>query len=302
MTTCQDACRCSSPVSLDLPAIEPEAPATGDLTVSLFAIPGMDCPAEEQLIRLVLQAIPGLARLEFDLARRELRVIHAGTPARLAQLLGQLGLGARLVSSGPEAAVAALGLGAPAPSPAQEVRVLKWLLAINALMFAVEIATGWLAQSTGLIADAMDMFADATVYGLALYAVGRDIRHQRRAATLSGWLQLLLALAALAEVLRRLVFGSAPEPPLMMSIALLALLANLACLVLLARHRHGGVHMKASWIFSTNDVLANLGVIAAGLLVAWTGSRYPDLLIGTLIALLVLNGARRILGLTRRGV
>ncbi|MEH6388461.1 MAG: sodium:proton antiporter, partial [Pseudomonas profundi] len=62
-----------------------------------------------------------------------------------------------------------------------------------------------------------------------------------------------------------------------------------------SKHREGGVHMKASWIFSANDVLINLGVIVAGALVAWTGSSYPDLVIGTLVGLIVLNGARRIL-------
>jgi Co/Zn/Cd efflux system component len=177
-----------------------------------------------------------------------------------------------------------------------EARTLRWLLAINAVMFVVEIVAGWLAQSTGLIADSLDMFADAAVYGLALYAVGHAGR-QLGAARLSGWLQLLLALGVLAEVLRRWLTGSAPEPLPMMGIALLALAANVTCMVLLAKHRDGGAHMKASWIFSTNDVLANLGVIVAGALVAWTGSNVPDLVIGTLIGLLVLNGARRILSL-----
>lgn len=177
-----------------------------------------------------------------------------------------------------------------------EANTLRWLLGINALMFVVEIVTGWLAQSTGLIADSLDMLADAAVYGLALYAVGHAGR-QLGAARLSGWLQMLLALGVLSEVMRRWLFGSAPEPLPMMGIALLALVANVACLALLARHRDGGAHMRASWIFSTNDVLANLGVILAGALVAWTGSNLPDLLIGLLIALLVLNGARRILQL-----
>lgn len=177
-----------------------------------------------------------------------------------------------------------------------EAKTLRWLLGINALMFVVEIVTGWLAQSTGLIADSLDMLADAAVYGLALYAVGHAGR-QLGAARLSGWLQMLLALGVLSEVVRRWVLGSAPEPLPMMGIALLALVANVACLALLARHRKGGAHMRASWIFSTNDVLANLGVILAGALVAWTGSNIPDLLIGLLIALLVLNGARRILQL-----
>lgn len=186
--------------------------------------------------------------------------------------------------------------GCAAAAAKAEARTLRWLLAINATMFVVELVAGWLAQSTGLIADSLDMFADAAVYGLALYAVGHAGR-QLRVARLSGWVELLLALGVLGEVLRRWLTGSAPEPLPMMSIALLALAANLACMAMLARHRDGGAHMQASWIFSTNDVLANLGVILAGALVAWSGSNVPDLVIGTLIGLLVLNGARRILRL-----
>lgn len=184
--------------------------------------------------------------------------------------------------------------GCAAAAARAEARTLRWLLAINAVMFVVELGAGWLAQSTGLIADSLDMFADAVVYGLALYAVGHAGR-QLGVARLAGWVELLLALGALAEVLRRWLTGSAPEPLPMMGFALLALAANVACMALLAQHRDGGAHMRASWIFSTNDVLANLGVILAGALVAWTGSNLPDLVIGTLIGLLVLNGARRIL-------
>jgi Co/Zn/Cd efflux system component len=135
------------------------------------------------------------------------------------------------------------------------------------------------------------------VYGVALYAVGRAAAMKRTAARLAGWLQLLLALGALFEVGRRFLFGSDPTSTLMMAVGLLALVANVACLVLIGRHRDRGSHMKASYIFSANDVLANLGVIVAGVLVAVTGSAYPDLLVGTLIGLLVLNGARRILAL-----
>ena len=103
------------------------------------------------------------------------------------------------------------------------------------------------------------------------------------------------AIWVLLDVLRRTAFGSEPISALMVGIGSLALLANLLCLVLVRRHREGGVHMRASVIFSTNDTLANLGVIAAGLLVAWSGSRIPDLLIGFAVSLLVLNGGRRIL-------
>jgi len=180
---------------------------------------------------------------------------------------------------------------------AKESAILKWLLLINGVMFVVELSLGWLAQSTGLIADSLDMFADAAVYGVALYAVGHSARMKLRAAHLSGWLQLLLALGALGEVMRRFIFGSEPVSALMMGIGALALAANVACLILIHSQRDRGAHMKASWIFSANDVIANLGVMLAGLLVAWTGSHYPDLVIGLVIGLIVLNGARRILSL-----
>ncbi len=182
-------------------------------------------------------------------------------------------------------------------APGVEAGTLRVLLALNAAMFAVEVVAGWLAQSTGLLADSLDMLADAAVYGLALHAVGRPPGLKLRAAHASGWLQLALACGAFAEVARRALRGSAPEPPTMIGVSLVALAANVTCLVLIHRHRHRGAHMEASYIFSTNDVLANLGVIAAGALVAWTGSPVPDLVIGAAIAGLVLRGAVRILKL-----
>src|SRR5690606_26703078 len=98
----------------------------------------------------------------------------------------------------------------------REGLILKWLLGINAVMFAVEFVTGWLAQSTGLIADSLDMFADAAVYGVALYAVGRSSKVQLNAAQLAGWLQLALALGVISEVIRRYLFGSEPVSTLML--------------------------------------------------------------------------------------
>jgi Co/Zn/Cd efflux system component len=181
--------------------------------------------------------------------------------------------------------------------PADEGRTLRLLLAINAVLFAVELVAGWMAESAGLLADSLDMLADAAVYGIALYAAGRSPSLKLRAAHLSGALQLLLALGMLAEVARRAISGSEPEPPVMILVSLLALAANVSCLLLVARHRHGGAHMKASFIFSANDVLANLGVIAAGALVAWTGSAVPDLVVGSVISALVLAGGVRILRL-----
>lgn len=284
-------------VSLNLGATlkgtEP-ASAAEDLKKSHFSVPKMDCSSEESLIRMALASEKGVSALTFDLPKRELTVLHNGEPDRLLERLGVLDLGASLVYS--ELAAEKPDLAAHIDDQA-EARTLKLLLAINGAMFVIEMALGLLAQSTGLIADSLDMFADAAVYGLALFAVGRAASLKVKAAHMAGWLQALLALGAMAEVVRRAVVGSEPASALMMGVGALALIANVACLVLLTPKKDGGAHMKASYIFSTNDVLANIGVIVAGVLVGWTGSQVPDLVIGTVIALVVLGGARRILKL-----
>ncbi len=176
-----------------------------------------------------------------------------------------------------------------------EKKTLITLLAINAFMFVVEITLGWLAQSTGLIADSLDMLADATVYGLSLYAVGKGVLQQAKAARVSGYLQIILGLGVLFEVIRRMIFGSEPQSTLIIVVGVVALIANVVCLVLISKHKDGGVHMRASWIFSTNDVIANLGVIISGVLVIVSGSRYPDLVVGTLISIVVIRGGIKIL-------
>lgn len=176
-----------------------------------------------------------------------------------------------------------------------ERRVLIALLLINGVMFVAELGVGWWAQSTALIADALDMLADAMVYGVGLYAVGKSLLVKVHAARISGSLQVLLGLLVLVDIVRRLIVGSEPVSILMMSMGVIALIANVTCLILIAKHREAEVHMRASWIFSKNDVIANLGVILAGGLVAWTGSRLPDLVIGLLVALLVIRGGILIL-------
>lgn len=263
---------------------------------TIFDVPKMDCPAEEQMIRLALEDMESVLELGFDLETRRLTVRHSGAVDSIAEHVGGLGLGAKLLQTS-EDDDAKAPKEQPIGRDADESRVLWQLLVINATMFIAEFLAGWLAESTGLIADSLDMFADAGVYGISLYAVGRAVRLKLRAAHISGWFQLMLATGAMIEVIRSFAFGSEPEPPLMIGVAAVALIANVTCLFLLARHRDGEAHMKASWIFSTNDVIANLGVIIAGVLVAVMGSRIPDLVIGTIIGTIVLSGAIRILRL-----
>lgn len=270
------------------------APSTTER--SDFDVPKMDCPSEERTIRLALDGTDDVTSLSFDLAARRVSVWHrAGAAAAVAARLASLGFGARLIATNPDEAQPTRAPGGIEETA--ERRTLFTLLAINAAMFVAEGVAGWVVESTGLLADSLDMLADAMVYGLGLYAVGKGASHKLRAAHASGYLQLALALGALFEVGRRFLFGSDPEPLWMLAVASVALVANVACLVLIARHHEGGAHMKASYIFSANDVIANGGVIAAGALVGVTGSRYPDLVIGAIIGAVVLSGAVRILRL-----
>ena len=260
---------------------------------TVFAIPKMDCAAEERLIRMALAGQDAVQSVHADLASRRLTVVHDGPPDVVDAALQSLNLGSRLVDTTDATAADS----APGPSRQDEARTLKIVLAINAGMFFGEAVGAVLADSSALLADSLDMFADAVVYGLALFGVHRARGTQLKAARLSGVLQLVLAAGALAEVVRRLVFGSEPEAPLMVVVAAAALAANATSMWLLARHRQGGAHMKASWIFTTNDVIANLGVIVAAGLVRVLGTNVPDLVVATGIALIVLNGAIRILRL-----
>ncbi len=267
-------------------------------TMSIFAVPKMDCMSEVRMIQLALEKVDPEIFAECDVPGRVVKVFHQGKIEQIEEHLKALGLGARLEQSQHANPSEVDGILRSQNEEAQEEsNTLKKLLLINGAMFCIELAVGIFSESTGLIADSLDMFSDAAVYGLSLYAVGRGVETKLKAAHLSGWMQLVLALGTLAEVVRRLIWGSEPLSNLMMVFGGLALLANVYCLLLISKNRDTGAHMQASWIFSSNDVIANVGVILAGVLVYFTGSPYPDLIIGLLIGLVVLNGARRILKL-----
>jgi Co/Zn/Cd efflux system component len=180
-------------------------------------------------------------------------------------------------------------------SIAEQQRVLRIALALNAAMFVIGLAAGLVAESAGLIADSLDMLADALAYGLSLFAIGRAPQFKARVARLSGSLLLLLGVAVVFDVARRAWLGSDPESGLMMATATLSLAVNAYVIRLLTRFRRGEVHLRAAWLFTRADVVANAGVIASGLLVLITGTRYPDLVIGLLIGGWVIREAVGIL-------
>lgn len=182
----------------------------------------------------------------------------------------------------------------------QEQRILRIALALNAAMAIVGGVAGWIAQSTGLLADALDMLSDASAYGIGLLAIGRTARFKANAALLSGMLLLVLGVGVLVEVGRRVLHGADPLSGWMIGTALLSLAVNVSVLRLLAPLKDGEVHLRATWLFTRADVVANVGVIVAGGLVLLLKSPYPDLVIGALIGLYVTKEAFEILSDARQ--
>ena len=262
---------------------------------TLFKVPKMDCPSEEQMIRMTLEALP-IQSLNFDLQNRLLTVQHTTEPNIVLEKLMPLGYGAEIQSNS-FSDTDDVELISEKEKNTLERNVLHWLLILNGVMFVVEIITGLLANSAGLLADALDMFADAAVYVVALYAVGKATEYKLKSARLASFVELALAFGAIGRVCYQVYNNAQPEADMMIWISILALMVNVSCLYLISKRRHDGAHMKASYIFSANDVIANIGVIIAGILVAWTASPIPDWIIGLLIAFLVLSGALRILKL-----
>ena len=170
-------------------------------------------------------------------------------------------------------------------------RILWLVLAINLSMFFVEGIAGWLAQSNALMADALDMLGDAAIYGFSLFVIQHDPVWRTRAGILKAVIMSAFALGILGSAIYRVYHHTVPDASAMGIIGGLALATNLLCAYLLLRFKDDDVNMRSAWLCSRNDVLANLGVIAAAGGVAWTGSHWPDLAVGVVIAGLILQSS-----------
>lgn len=168
-------------------------------------------------------------------------------------------------------------------------------MAINTVMFVIEFRGGLAARSSALMADSVDMFGDAVVYALSLYALGRGPRWEAGAALLKGGLILLFGLAVIAEIVDKMLNGVPPSSTLMLIFGTMALVANLTCLKLLWRFRRENVKMSNTFECSRNDVFSNTGVLIAAGLVGLTGSARADIAVGAIIALIFLRSSWRVL-------
>ncbi len=175
-------------------------------------------------------------------------------------------------------------------------RVLVIVLVINAVMFVVEMTAGIIANSTALLADSLDMFGDALVYGFSLYVINRDDSWQASAALLKGAIMAAFGIFVLTEAVYKIVMPMVPVAETMGIVGLLALAANLACLRLLWTHRGDNLNMSSVWLCSRNDIIANTGVLVAAVGVWAIQSRWPDIIIGVVIAGIFLRSAVHVIG------
>ena len=252
----------------------------------------MDCPSEENLIRMKLDGISSIANLEFDIPNRKLTVFHSDEIDQIEKSVMELNLCGKKISSEQTDQT-------DFKENANQKKLLWSVLIINLGFFIIEMTTGIISKSMGLVADSLDMLADSFVYGISLFAVGGTLIKKKRIAKFAGYFQITLAIVGFIEVLRRF-FGTEqlPDFSIMIVVSIFALIANGICLYILQNSKSKEeAHIKASMIFTSNDVIINLGVIIAGILVSWLNTNKPDLIIGTIVFVVVIQGAFRILKL-----
>jgi cation diffusion facilitator family transporter len=183
-----------------------------------------------------------------------------------------------------------------------ERRVLTIALSLNALMFVLGIIAGVIAKSTGLIADSLDMLADAGAYGIALVAIRRGGLFKARAATVSGVMLLMLGIGVLGEAIYRGLLQTSPQTGIMLTVAMLSLVVNSTVLYLLGKFRRRAVHMRATWIFTRADVIANAAVIISAVVISLTRLNILDAIVGAGIGLYVCKEAWEILREARKAL
>jgi len=162
-------------------------------------------------------------------------------------------------------------------------------------MFFIEIVAGLIASSTALLGDSVDMLGDSLVYGFSLYVVFRNDAWKSAAAFIKGGIMVLFGLFVLAHAIHKFIGRMTPQFATIGMVGLLALTANAVCLVLLWRHRREDVNMRSVWLCSRNDIIANISVLFAALGVWAVNSQWPDLIVGSGIAVLFLHSASQVL-------
>lgn len=265
------------------------------LYISQYKIDKMDCPSEEQMIRMKLESLENIKNLKFDIPKRKLTVLHLNNNNKITSHIDELNLSSKLIETR-EAESSEIEPN----NEDKHVKLLWAVLIINFAFFLLEMSTGLISKSMGLVADSLDMFADSAVYGMSIFAVGKAMSKKKFVAKLAGYFQLTLAVIGFIEVVRRFIgFEALPDFQTMIIVSVFALVGNAASLIILQKAKSKEAHIQASMIFTSNDIIVNGGVILAGILVSVLNSKIPDLLIGAIVFSVVIKGSFSILKLAK---
>lgn len=173
----------------------------------------------------------------------------------------------------------------------KHAKVLWIVLAINAVMFVIEMIMGHLSGSRALMADSLDMLGDTLAYASSIYVLQMSLSAKAKASIFKAVLMFLTGFFVIIETLRSFYSEGIPTALTISSIGLLALVMNTLCLILLTKHKNDDINFKSVWICSRNDIIANTSVIIAGGVVYLLQSKIPDLLVGLGITVLFLKSS-----------
>jgi Co/Zn/Cd efflux system component len=187
----------------------------------------------------------------------------------------------------------------PDPRDKDQRRILKVVLAIHSVMFIASAVGGWLAGSTVIMAESVDFLSHVFLLALSLFAAHHGSRWIARASLGKGITMFLVGASVLVDAAKRLAEGGAPHAETIGAIGVLGIIANLASMALLKKFGTGELNTHSSYLCSRNDVLTHIGIVVTSVLVATTGSRLPDTLVGCALSILIIRSA---LHVTRRSV
>lgn len=261
-----------------------------------YQVTGMDCSSCAAKIEGAARKVEGVADVKVSIAS-QIMTLQVDEPANRLPLLESAitGLGYQLDRIGPSSDTADGDDDDGIPdlshvTPAYK-RALWIVVLLNVGYGVVEIVGSFLAGSQALQADALDFLGDGMISFLGLVAVGWGLAARAKAALLQGVFLGLLGLGVVASTIYRVFIEHQPESVLMGGFALVAFVVNVLAAVVLIPHRKGDANMRAVWLFSRNDAIGNLAVVAAAGLVWWTGTQWPDLVVAFAVAGLFLQSA-----------
>jgi Co/Zn/Cd efflux system component len=203
-------------------------------------------------------------------------------------------------SSKPEAGSCGCGHSAPFDGATREYRrILVWVIAINLVAFVVVSSGGLLAGSASVAANALDFLADGATYAISLWAIGKSVAVRSGTAMVKGASLGLLGLAVLGFAVWRAISGAPPEGFTISGLGVFGVAANLVAAILLAKYRDGDANVRSVWLCTRNDVIQCIAIVMTGGLVWLTGSRWPDVIVGAVLAVVFLQSAWSIIAQAR---